>query len=139
MGAFENARTFFDACESAKGWAGCQQYVADDATFSAQCEPLAELTTVEGYTEWMAGFVNGVAPDGNYEVHASAFDEGTNTAIFFATFSGTHTADGGPVPPTNKATKTHYVYALTMDDDGKVSHMVKVWNPGWALAELGWT
>ena len=138
MSALDTARAFFDACESAKGWAGCAQYVADGATFSAQSEPLADIGTVEAYTEWMAGFVNGVAPDGSYEVHESAFDEGTSTAIFFATFSGTHTADGGPVPPTNKRTNSHYVYSITMGADGKVSSMTKIWNANWALAELGW-
>ncbi|MEM6810751.1 MAG: nuclear transport factor 2 family protein [Pseudomonadota bacterium] len=138
MQALENARAFFDACESAKGWAGCAQYVADGATFSAQSEPLTDIITVEAYTEWMAGFVNGVAPDGDYVVHAQAYDDSTSTAVFFATFSGTHTADGGPVPPTNKKTDSHYVYAITLDANGKVSHMTKVWNAGWAMAELGW-
>ncbi|MEO0615674.1 MAG: nuclear transport factor 2 family protein [Pseudomonadota bacterium] len=138
MQPLETARAFFDACESAKGWAGCAQYVADSATFSAQSEPLTDISTVEAYCEWMAGFVNGVAPDGDYTVHAQAYDDGTSTAVFFATFSGTHTADGGPVPPTGKKTQSHYVYAITLDEDGKVSHMTKVWNSGWALAELGW-
>ena len=138
MSAFENARAFFDACESAKGWAGCQQYVADGATFSAQCEPLAEMTTVEEYTEWMAGFSLGPVPGSTYDTHASAFDEASNTALFFATYNAKHTADGGPVPPTNKETHSHYVYALTMDEAGKVSNMIKIWNPTWALTELGW-
>jgi len=139
MSAIDNARSFFDACESAEGWAGCQQYVEDGATFSAQCEPLTEVSTVEEYTEWLAGFVKGVAPGASYSIHASAFDENSNTAIFFATFTGTHTADGGPVPPTNKETNSQYVYCLTMSDAGKVRKMVKIWNSTWALAELGWT
>ncbi|MEZ5730386.1 MAG: hypothetical protein R3E48_21885 [Burkholderiaceae bacterium] len=36
MSAFENAAAFFHACESLKGWAGCQGYVADGAGFDAQ-------------------------------------------------------------------------------------------------------
>ncbi len=139
MKAVENARAFFDACESGEGWAGCQQYVAEGATFLAQCEPLAEMTSVEEYAEWMAGFIAGVAPEASYDVHASAFDDSMNTAIFFATFHGKHTADGGPVPPTNKETHSHYVYSLSMDNDGKLSKMIKIWNPTWALTELGWT
>ncbi len=139
MSAFENARAFFDACESAEGWAGCQKYVADGATFAAQCEPLAEMTSIEEYTEWMAGFATGVTPGASYDVHVSAFDEASNTAIFFATYHAKHTADGGPVPPTNQETHSHYVYSLTMNESGKVSGMVKIWNPNWALAELGWT
>ena len=62
MSAFENAKKFFDACETAQGWAGCKQYVADDATFGAQCEPIAEMTTIEEYAEWIGGFGTVTAP-----------------------------------------------------------------------------
>ncbi len=51
MSPFEVATEFFHSCESLKGWAGCQQFVGSDAEFSAQCEPLTEVTTVEGYCE----------------------------------------------------------------------------------------
>jgi hypothetical protein len=51
MAAFENATKFFHACESLEGWDGCKQYVADGATFTGQCEPPADVTTVEGYCE----------------------------------------------------------------------------------------
>ena len=50
-----------------------------------------------------------------------------------------HTGDGGPIPPTNKETNTHYVYILSMNDDNKIAKMQKVWNAPWALNELGWT
>jgi hypothetical protein len=46
MTAFENATKFFIACEAPEGWAGCQPYVAEGATFTAQSEPLAEVKTV---------------------------------------------------------------------------------------------
>ena len=36
MTAFENATQFFIACEAPAGWAGCQPYVAEGATFTAQ-------------------------------------------------------------------------------------------------------
>lgn len=138
MTAFENAKKFFDACETPLGWAGCQEFVADGATFTAQCEPLVEIKTVEAYTEWLFGLVTHVLPGASYDVHASAYDESTRTAMFFATFHATHTGEGGPVPPTNKAAQTHYVYLLTMNADNKVEKMVKVWNAPWALRELGW-
>lgn len=86
----------------------------------------------------MADFGNNVVPGCSYDLHASAYDEKNRTAIFLATFTGTHTGDAGPVPPTNKQTNSHYVYALTMDADDKVARMVKVWNASWALRELGW-
>jgi len=51
MTAFETATKFFTACEAPEGWAGCQPYVANGATFTAQSEPLAEIHTVEACCE----------------------------------------------------------------------------------------
>jgi len=138
MDTLAAATKFFHACETAKGWSGCQQYVADGATFSVQSEPIADIKTVADYCEWMAGFVNTIAPDATYEVHTSSYDENTRMAVFFATIKASHTLDGGPVPPTNKETNAHYVYILTMDENNKVERMVKVWNSGWTFGELGW-
>ena len=138
MGAFENAKLFFDACETGGGWSACEQYVEPGAAFSAQSEPLVDISTVSDYCDWMAGIANQVAPGCSYDIHAESYDENSNTALFFATFTGTHTGEGGPVPPTNKETNSHYVYALRMNDEGKVSSMTKVWNASWALRELGW-
>ncbi len=138
MTAFENARKFFAACEASEGWEGCQQYVAEGATFRAQSEPLIEVTTVQAYCDWMAGLGKTTLQGATYDLHAASFDEETSTALFFATFHARHTGDGGPVAPTNKETHTDYVYALKMNDENKVSGMVKIWNAPWALRELGW-
>jgi hypothetical protein len=138
MAAFENAKEFFVACETGRGWAGCEPYVAAGATFDAQSEPLTEVRTVMDYCEWMAAFGNNTAPGARYELHAAAFDQESRTALFFATYHARHTGDGGPVPPTGKETHSHYVYALTMNSDDKVEKMVKIWNAPWAMRELGW-
>lgn len=136
MTALENARDFIDACEGQLGWAGCERYVVPGASFEAQCEPLVELTTVEAYCDQMA---SGTAmPGATIEVHTSSYDEQNRTAVFFATYHGKHTGEGGPVPPTHRETHTHYVYVLTMSEDNRVTHMTKVWNPSWTMAELGW-
>jgi hypothetical protein len=138
MNSFENASAFFHNCESAKGWEACKDYVAEKAKFNAQCEPLIEVTAIKDYVEWMAGLGTITMPSCSYELHASAYDEGNNTALFFATFTGTHSGEGGPIPPTNKTTNSHYVYSLKMNDEGKVESMTKIWNSSWALGELGW-
>ena len=88
MSAFDNASKFFHACESLKGWAGCKEYVAPGTTFTAQSEPLTGVTTVEAYTEWMAGIGKGPLPGCRYELHSAAWDEKNRTALFFATFIG---------------------------------------------------
>jgi hypothetical protein len=138
MKSFENAKTFFHNCESAKGWEACKDYVSDNANFSAQSEPLVEITKVKDYVDWMAGLGNITMPGCSYEIEAAAYDEEKNTALFFATFKGTHSGEGGPVPPTNKTTHSHYVYSLKMDGDGKIASMTKIWNASWALREIGW-
>ncbi|MEP7366374.1 MAG: nuclear transport factor 2 family protein [Acidobacteriota bacterium] len=138
MSAFETAAAFFHAVESLKGWDGCQQYVAPGATFQAQCEPLVDIKTVEAYCGWMAAVGSGPLEGCTYKVHSASYDESTRTAVFVATFYATHTGDGGPVPPTGKSTVTDYVYALTMNADGKVAAMRKIWNAPWALKEIGW-
>ena len=136
--AFESAQKFFRACEAPEGWAGCAPYVADGAKFTAQSEPIADLTTVEAYCEWMKGFGTVTAKGATYDLHTASFDEATNSAMFFATYNATHVGEGGPVPPTHKTTHAHYVYVLEMDGDNKVSHMTKIWNAGWSARELGW-
>ncbi len=138
MSEFENATKFFHASESLTGWDGCKQYVAADAPFSAQSEPLVDIKTVQGYVDWMMGFGTITAKGCSYVLNASAYDEKSQTALFFATITATHVGEGGPVPPTNKTTKSDYVYLLTMNSDDKVTRMTKVWNAPWALKELGW-
>jgi hypothetical protein len=139
MNSFDNACSFFHACEGLQGWQGCREWVADGAAFVAQSEPLVDVDTVEAYCEWMAGLGRGPLAGCSYDLHASAWDDAAKTALFFATFNGRHGGDGGPVPATGKETHSHYVYALRMDDAGKVVHMTKIWNAPWAMAELGWS
>ena len=138
MSAFENAKKFFEACEAPRGWEGCKEYVEPDAQFIAQSEPLAEVNTVEAYCDWMAGLGTQTMPGASYDVHTSSYDEGTRSAVFFATYNAKHTGEGGPVPPTQKETHSHYVYVITMNTDDKVEKMVKIWNAPWAMRELGW-
>lgn len=133
----ETASTFFEACETGKGWAGCASYCTPDATFAAQSEPLADVKTLEHYCNWMKGLF-GPLPDARYELKSFAADTARNNVTAFATFHGTHTGDGGPVPPTGKATATDYVYVMQFNGSGKISHMTKVWHSGLALKELGW-
>lgn len=132
------ATKFFHACEGLEGRAGCQQYVANGARFEAQSEPIADIETVLDYCDWMQGLGQGPLKGCGYTIITSSFDEDSNTALFFGTFTGKHVGEGGPVDATGKETSSHYVYAITINDENKVSRMVKIWNAPWALTELGW-
>jgi predicted ester cyclase len=133
----ETARAFFEACETGKGWETCSAYCHPNASFAAQAEPLAEVQTVKDYTDWMKA-VLGFIPDGRYELKSFATDSERNNVCAYGVFSGTHTGEGGPLPATGKSTSTDYVYVMEFED-GKISHMTKIWNAGLALKDLGWT
>lgn len=130
------AEALFIACETGKGWAGCAEYCYPDAGFSAQADALADVTTLAAYAEWMKGLLVPV-PDGAYTLTGFAHDAARDTVIASAVFTGTHSADGGPMPPTGKAAQSEYVYVIKMDA-GRVRRMTKVWNDAWALRQFGW-
>jgi hypothetical protein len=137
MSAFENATRFFHACESSEGWEACEPYAEPGASFEAQAGPVAELGTAKEYVDWMAG-VPAWMPDGHFHIHTSAWDEENRAATIFATFHGTHAGEGGPIPPTNREMKSHYVFVLVMNADDRVEKMYKIWNAHWAMEQLGW-
>lgn len=136
MSNIDTARTFFDACETGKGWEACAGHCTADAGFSCQSVALADTTTLEAYTEWMKGLL-GPLPDGRYELKGFAEDAERGIVLGFAVFHGTHTGAGGPVEPTGKSVAADYVYAMEFRD-GKIAHMTKIWNDTESLKALGW-
>ena len=93
----QTARGFFEACEGGKGWQACARYCKPDASFSSQAEPLADITTLDAYTEWMKalyGFMSGVS----YDLKSWAVDADRSNVSAYAVFSATHTGEGGPQP-----------------------------------------
>ena len=132
----DTAMGFFEACESGKGWDVCSQYCTEDATFAAQAEPLADVKDLQGYTEWMKGLL-ALLPDGSYDLKAFATDDERDSVVAYAVFCGTHTGEGGPVPPTGKSVSSDYVYVMEFDGD-RIRHLTKIWNAGYAMKELGW-
>lgn len=132
----ETAEAFFTACETGRGWAGCSAYCHPDATFSAQAEPLTEVTSLQAYAEWMKGLLS-FMPNGSYTLKSFATDAQRNNVSAYAVFHATHTGQGGPMPPTGKSTSTDYVYVMQFEGD-KIVHMTKIWHAMWAMRELGW-
>ena len=132
----QTARAFFEACETGKGWEECRSWCHEGATFSCQADGLAETKTLAGYADWMKGLL-GPIPDGRYELKAFAEDAERGTVVAAAVFHGTHTGEGGPVPPTGKTVASDYVYVIFFDGE-KISHMTKIWNDSYALRALGW-
>jgi len=132
----EVAERFFDACETGKGWEGCEPCCHPGATFSAQADTLKGVDSLQGYADWMKGLLT-LMPDGTAEVRAFAVDEERNSVAVYGVFRGTHTGEGGPVPPTGKSAEADYVYVMDFDGD-KIRHMTKIWNDVVTLQQLGW-
>lgn len=130
------AEAFFAACETGKGWEVCSAFCAPEATFTAQSEPLLNVKTLAEYTNWMKGLMS-VLPDAGYEVKSFATDTTRNNVAAYGVFRGTHTGEGGPVPPTGQQVNTDYVYVMQFEGN-KIVHMTKIWNAGLALKALGW-
>ena len=136
MSNLENANTFFDACETGKGWAACAQYCAADAGFSCQADALADITTLADYCEWMKGLLTPI-PDGHYVLTCFAEDAARGTVVAAAEFHGTQTGEGGPVAPTGQKVVSDYAYVIQFEGD-RIQHMTKIWNDVHALRGLGW-
>jgi predicted ester cyclase len=130
------AERFFEACETGQGWTECRRYCHPDATFSAQSAALQGVDSIEAYAEWMKGLLTPL-PDGQAEVRSFAMDEKRNKVTVYAVFHGTHTGQGGPVPPTGQKAAADYVYDLSFDGD-MIRHLTKIWNDGATMQQLGW-
>ena len=133
----EQGRSFFDACESGKGWDVCKAYCVADATFSAQAPALSEITMLKDYCAWTRDLLTPI-PDGHYELKFLAADEGSHSVAAIAVFRGTHTGPGGPVQPTGKSVAADYVYHMVFDGD-LIKHMTKIWNDTISMQQLGWS
>jgi predicted ester cyclase len=130
------AEHFYVACETGKGWDGCQEYCHAGATFSCQADALDGVNSLEGYTEWMKGLLTPV-PDGHYEIRSLAVDDARNNVVAYGVFRGTHTGEGGPLPPTGNKVEADYAYVMDFDGD-RIRHMTKIWNDVISLKQLGW-
>ena len=76
-------------------------------------------------------------PDSNYDVKSLTIEEEKGHVSIFAVFSGTHTGEGGPIPPTGKSGEVDYVYIMEFLDN-KIKHLTKVWNPHHFFKQIGW-
>ena len=132
----ETAERFFDSCETGKGWEVCRQYCHDGATFSSQTGALAGVDTLQAYTDWMKGLFTPL-PDARYELRSFAVDDARKNVAAYAVFRGTHTGQGGPVPPTGKQVEADYVYVMDFDG-GRIRQLTKIWNDGISLKQIGW-
>ncbi len=130
------AEQLFDAIETGKGAEGTVAFCHPGATFSCQAAALAEVTTVEGYAEWLKGLFTPI-PDMHPEIKSLAADEERNNVTVFSVVHGTQSGEGGPVPPTGKVVAADYVYVFDFEGD-RVRHMTKIWNDGFTMQPLGW-
>lgn len=114
----------------------CQQFCTPDGGFSAQAEPLDAIHTLEQYTDSMKGLLT-TLPDSGYELKSFAADAKRGNVMAYGVFHGTHTGEGGPLPPTGKSAQADYVYVMEFEGE-HIRHMTKIWNSGITQKQLGW-
>ena len=95
------AEAFFEACETGKGWEGCQRLLHARRHLLRPGRAAARGQDARAVHRLDEGH-HGVLPDGRYELKSFATDEARNNVAAYAVFHGTHTGQGGPVPPTGK-------------------------------------
>jgi len=132
----DQAKLFFESCETGKGWDECKTYCHPAATFSAQASALAEIDSLQAYTDWMKDLLTPI-PDGHYELRFFSEDEERHCVAAYAVFHGTQTGLGGPGEPTGKTITADYVYAMQFEGN-LIRHMTKIWNDTISLQQLGW-
>jgi hypothetical protein len=119
------------ALEDARPWAAAQQPMGDKP------KPLsANLRTLAEYTDWIRGLMVKL-PGGHYDLKSFATDKARKNVCVYAVFSGTHTGERGPRPPTGNAVNSDYVYVMDFDGD-EIRHMTRIWHAGLAMKDLGW-
>ena len=132
----QTAHSFFEACEDGEGWQVCSRYCKPDASFSAQAEALADVTTLEAYTDWMKGLYT-LMPDAGYELKSWGLTPSATTFAPMRSFLGRIPEKGARCPPTGKSVRSDYVYVMSFEGD-KIAHLTKIWNSQYALTEIGW-
>ena len=78
-----------------------------------------------------------ILSDAGYDLKSFAADENRGNVMAYAVFHGTHTGEGGPLPPTGKSAQADYVYVMEFEGE-RIRHMTKIWNSGITLKQLGW-
>ncbi len=134
----EEATRFFHECESAKGWAACKQYVAEETEFICQAESFSEVHTIEAYCDRIASVYDSVFREGADYVLEEVMHNDKGTVAFFGTSIVTHTGPEGPVAPNGKTARIHFAYFISPDESGKVAKMIKVYDESQARRQLGW-
>jgi len=121
------------------GWEAWQPYCHPDATFrkvgtsSVGMEVHESLPAFAESTKVMAALF----PDIREEVRSLAIDEEQDIAIAHVVIKGTHTGDGGPVPPSGKAFEVDVAYVMHLDGD-RLRHLTMIMHDLVVDKQLGW-
>ncbi len=130
------ALQFTEACDAGEGWQVCRSFCHPGATFAFDGEMLSGIDTVEAYAEWMKDNRQTFSDFGG-DVRAIGVDEERRRVLVFGANWGTHTGDGGPVPPTGKRFQSEAVTVITFDGD-KIDHVTLIVNEASVARQLGW-
>ena len=131
-------REFFHAVLSGEGAYIANKFCVDDAVASFNCIAFPGYNTVDQYATFMQGLTRQICPDAKYEITCICSNE--QQVSVFASLSGTHTGEGGPVRPYDPPRKFKVDFAafLSYDPYDKITHCHKVFDKYTLWAQLGW-
>lgn len=133
------AERFMLGVKPGQGWEAWQPFCHPDATFRKLGTSSVGMEVHDSLREFAESTKALVAlfPDLREELRSLAIDEARQIAIAYLVIKGTHTGEGGPVPPTGKAFEVDAVYVMSFDGD-RLRHLTMVMNDLVVDKQLGW-
>lgn len=133
------AERFIHSVKPGQGWEAWEPYCHPDASFRKLGTSSLGIEVHDSLREFAESTkaLLVLFPDLREELHSLATDEEKNIAIAYLMIKGTHTGEGGPVPPTGKAFEVDAVYVMEFDED-RLCHLTMVMNDLVVDTQLGW-
>jgi predicted ester cyclase len=135
----QTAERFLRNVKPGQGWDAWQPFCHPDASFRKLGTSAVGMEVHESLPEFAEStkLMAALFPDLRQDLRSLAIDEEQNIAIAYLVAEGTHTGEGGPVPPTGKAFEVDVVYVMQFEED-RIRHLTMVMHDLVVDKQLGW-
>jgi len=135
----QTAERFLQTVKPGQGWEAWQPFCHPDAGFRKLGTSAVGMEVHESLPDFAESTKVLVAlfPDLRQELRSLAIDEEQDIAIAYMVTKGTHTGEGGPVPPTGQAFEVDVVWIMQFEDD-RMRHLTLVMHDPVVDEQLGW-
>lgn len=135
----QSAERFVVSVAPGQRWEAWRPYCHPDATFRKVGTSSVGMEVHDSLREFAESTKAMVAvfPDLRVELRSLAVDEEHGIAMVYLVIEGTHTGEGGPVPPTGRSFEVDAAYVMEFDGD-RLRHLTMVMNELVVDKRLGW-